>query len=125
MSFRRGGRAVDCTGLENRQALTGLGGSNPSLSAKIQREEFRFVRELFFKTGCSKGFEAKTRPVLPATLGAGNTGQKTMEGFLSIYEAGLRRERAWMRATIAGKSLPLRQDNHQRQSPQVTINSRS
>ena len=24
---------VDCTGLENRRAFTGLGGSNPSLSA--------------------------------------------------------------------------------------------
>ena len=33
MENRGGGRAVDCTGLENRQALTGLGGSNPSLPA--------------------------------------------------------------------------------------------
>jgi hypothetical protein len=31
--FRRGGRAVDCTGLENRQPFTGLGSSNLPLSA--------------------------------------------------------------------------------------------
>ena len=30
---RRGGRVVDGTGLENRHTLTGIGGSNPSLSA--------------------------------------------------------------------------------------------
>jgi hypothetical protein len=30
---RRVGRAVDGTGLENRHTLTGIGGSNPSLSA--------------------------------------------------------------------------------------------
>src|SRR5690625_3575862 len=30
---RRGGRAVECTGLENRQGLTPFEGSNPSLSA--------------------------------------------------------------------------------------------
>ena len=29
----RGGRVVECTGLENRQAFAGFEGSNPSLSA--------------------------------------------------------------------------------------------
>src|ERR1700746_1060213 len=29
----RGGRAVDCTGLENRSTCKGIGGSNPPLSA--------------------------------------------------------------------------------------------
>ena len=33
LSTRRGGRAVEYTGLENRHTLTGIGGSNPSLSA--------------------------------------------------------------------------------------------
>jgi len=32
--YRRGGRAVDCTGLENRRPLTRTVGSNPTLSAK-------------------------------------------------------------------------------------------
>jgi hypothetical protein len=32
--FRRGGRAVDGTGLENRHTRKGIGGSNPSLSAR-------------------------------------------------------------------------------------------
>src|SRR5579863_6220850 len=32
---RRGGRAVDCTGLENRRPLTGFVSSNLTLSAKI------------------------------------------------------------------------------------------
>jgi hypothetical protein len=31
--YRRGGRAVECTGLENRQGFAPLGGSNPPLSA--------------------------------------------------------------------------------------------
>lgn len=30
---RRGGRVVDCAGLENRSPRKGAGGSNPSLSA--------------------------------------------------------------------------------------------
>ena len=34
---RRGGRAVECTGLENRRPLTGTVGSNPTLSARIQQ----------------------------------------------------------------------------------------
>ncbi len=33
LSVWRGGRAVECTGLENQRALTGTGGSNPSPSA--------------------------------------------------------------------------------------------
>src|SRR6202035_1785022 len=33
MRIRRGGRAVDCTGLENRRLLTGLVSSNLTLSA--------------------------------------------------------------------------------------------
>jgi hypothetical protein len=33
---RRGGRAVECTGLENRRTLTGLVSSNLTLSAKIE-----------------------------------------------------------------------------------------
>ena len=33
---RRGGRAVECTGLENRQGLAPFEGSNPSLSAIIK-----------------------------------------------------------------------------------------
>ncbi len=32
---RKGGRAVECTGLENRQGLTVLVGSNPTPSAKL------------------------------------------------------------------------------------------
>ena len=32
-TFRRGGRVVECTGLENRRARKCTGGSNPSLSA--------------------------------------------------------------------------------------------
>ncbi len=35
----RGGRAVECGGLENRFARKGNGGSNPSLSANAAREE--------------------------------------------------------------------------------------
>tara|TARA_R110000796_G_scaffold88559_3_gene190906 strand:+ start:118671 stop:118946 length:276 start_codon:yes stop_codon:yes gene_type:complete len=31
--LRRGGRAVECNGLENRRAFTGTVGSNPTLSA--------------------------------------------------------------------------------------------
>src|SRR5688500_2420416 len=34
-SRRRGGRVAECGGLENRCTLTGTGGSNPPLSAKI------------------------------------------------------------------------------------------
>ncbi len=37
-SLRRGGRAVDCTGLENRQTRKGLQGSNPCLSAHFAPE---------------------------------------------------------------------------------------
>ncbi len=33
--LRRGGRAVDGSGLENRHARKGIGGSNPSLSATV------------------------------------------------------------------------------------------
>ena len=33
----RGGRAVDGTGLENRHTRKGIGGSNPSLSARISK----------------------------------------------------------------------------------------
>jgi hypothetical protein len=35
---RRGGRAVDCTGLENRRPFTGLVSSNLTLSAKYMEE---------------------------------------------------------------------------------------
>jgi hypothetical protein len=34
VAVRRGGRAVECTGLENRQGLTALVSSNLTLSAK-------------------------------------------------------------------------------------------
>lgn len=34
---RRSGRAVDCTGLENRQGVKAFGGSNPSSSAFARR----------------------------------------------------------------------------------------
>ena len=34
-SLRRGGRAVECTGLENRQGFAPFVGSNPTLSAII------------------------------------------------------------------------------------------
>ena len=33
---RRGGRVVECTGLENRHAFAGIVGSNPTLSAITQ-----------------------------------------------------------------------------------------
>ena len=33
VSLGRGGRVVECTGLENRRALAGTVGSNPTLSA--------------------------------------------------------------------------------------------
>ena len=36
MTLRRGGRAVDGTGLENRQGVKAFEGSNPSLSARIE-----------------------------------------------------------------------------------------
>jgi hypothetical protein len=35
IEFRRGGRAVDCTGLENRQGLAPFVGSNPTPSANF------------------------------------------------------------------------------------------
>ena len=34
---RRSGRAVECTGLENRHTREGIGGSNPSSSAKTKQ----------------------------------------------------------------------------------------
>ena len=37
----------------------------------------------FVKIKHVEGFEAKLRPVLPATSGAGDTGQKILEDFLS------------------------------------------
>ena len=41
MTLRRGGRAVDGTGLENRQGVKAFEGSNPSLSARreVVRQE--------------------------------------------------------------------------------------
>ena len=42
---------VDCTGLENRRAVTGTGGSNPSLSAyafTLRRLRFIDLGFLFF-----------------------------------------------------------------------------
>ncbi len=33
LTKRRGGRVVECGGLENRYTACGIGGSNPSLSA--------------------------------------------------------------------------------------------
>ena len=33
-TYRRGGRAVECTGLENQRALAGTVGSNPTPSAR-------------------------------------------------------------------------------------------
>ena len=47
--IRRGGRAVEYTGLENRHTRKGIGGSNPSLSASflpsksIQRRELQSI----------------------------------------------------------------------------------
>ena len=50
----RGGRAVDCTGLENRQTFTGLGGSNPSLSANyLKAVSYKY----YLKTGLLIGLE--------------------------------------------------------------------
>ena len=37
---RRSGRAVDCTGLENRQGVKAFGGSNPSSSANKRSATF-------------------------------------------------------------------------------------
>ena len=49
-SIWRGGRAVECTGLENRRSFTGTVGSNPTLSAKLcsvvrRQTRFRYVPE--------------------------------------------------------------------------------
>ncbi len=41
--IRRGGRAVDCTGLENRRGLAPTVGSNPTLSAKHARQPPRIA----------------------------------------------------------------------------------
>ena len=35
LAFRRGDRAAECTGLENRRVFTGTVGSNPTLSASF------------------------------------------------------------------------------------------
>ena len=49
MTIWRGGRAVECGGLENRFTLTGNGGSNPSLSADIDE-----IAEWSQRTGTPK-----------------------------------------------------------------------
>jgi hypothetical protein len=41
-----GGRAVDCTALEMRHTFTGIGGSNPSPSAKFSHKRLNLLREL-------------------------------------------------------------------------------
>ena len=38
-TYWRGARVVESTGLENRNTLRGIEGSNPSLSAKIVKSE--------------------------------------------------------------------------------------
>jgi hypothetical protein len=43
--MRRGGRAVECTGLENRRSLTGTVGSNPTLSAIVRITASAFLDE--------------------------------------------------------------------------------
>src|SRR5271168_1214945 len=43
--MRRGGRAVECTGLENRRPLTGTVSSNLTLSAKIDRGGIRMMQK--------------------------------------------------------------------------------
>ena len=52
--IRRGGRVVEGTGLENRQGVKALEGSNPSLSASMTVEHVM----LGFYTG--KGKEIRT-----------------------------------------------------------------
>src|SRR6056297_124027 len=41
--IRRGGRVVECTGLENRQGFTPFVGSNPTLSARYEQPRLRGV----------------------------------------------------------------------------------
>ena len=51
----RGGRAVECGGLENRCTLAGTEGSNPSLSARTQSALVRNILKM-------KGFSAPSCP---------------------------------------------------------------
>jgi hypothetical protein len=82
---RRVGRVVDGTGLENRHTLTGIGGSNPSLSATqsaLQRMSSRPVpnfsnnaripRKPPIKADWGERTAAQERSVYPAFLRAGN-----------------------------------------------------
>jgi hypothetical protein len=69
---RRGGRAVECTGLENRQARKGFGSSNLPLSANLDSQT-SLSRRKFLRistqelSSCKKGSAAAPRKGAPAS----------------------------------------------------------
>ena len=60
-TLRRGGRVVECGGLENRLALSGHEGSNPSSSARFHGT--LPVGSVFFCSWPSQGFEPAKAPI--------------------------------------------------------------
>jgi hypothetical protein len=65
LPIRRGGRAVECTGLENRRPLTGTVGSNPTLSA------IRHINSRRSRSDHCDSNEAGITPVRAAPKGRG------------------------------------------------------
>lgn len=64
--FRRGGRVVEGTGLENRQARKGLVGSNPTPSATLFTPNCdRAPRLTLLSPLCMPIEVRRSRPVLP------------------------------------------------------------
>jgi hypothetical protein len=92
----RVGRAVDCTGLENRQGRESLGGSNPSLSAKPPAwgrgaECLRTPRDRDRPAAAAR---RSIRPLHPASRDAGlallecRHRGRTVADFSSFYNVG-------------------------------------
>jgi hypothetical protein len=73
--LRRGGRAVECTGLENRRPLTGTVGSNPTPSAMILRETAH-ASSRWWRTTRPRWFQyaPRMKAILQATLAAALSG---------------------------------------------------
>lgn len=81
--MRTGGRAVECSGLENRQTFTGLVGSNPTLSARWLARAFCGSASLFSL------FLFFQQPVIGIGVGAWIGADRPVNDWKRIYDPGL------------------------------------
>src|SRR6266404_3129019 len=81
VNIRRGGRAVECTGLENRHPLTGIASSNLALSANRSLSSTKSRQRFWTPGGAPEGRGPKARVNLALSANRSLSSTKSRQRF--------------------------------------------